>query len=176
MLPQRASAGQTGECGGAWAPLHPELLGSTGTGVGERRLMTSPSSTQVGDKFYRFIWTSCLLPSCQKAQTFGPPAISLGCLPTPESLNFLRVLSFAARDWHRLCKGNGWFSHQSAFGICMLIFMQERIWRLKMCFQTQGYISQSNWRRNTLRRNVFFLRRDGHMFLRPLARAKRFLF
>lgn len=126
----------------AWAPRHPELLGSTGTGLGERRLIT--------------IWTSCPLPSCQKAQTFGSPAISLGCLPTPECLNFLRALSFAARDWHRSCKGNGWFSHWPAFGICTLTFMQERIWRLKMCFWTQGYISRSNRRRNTLQRNVFF--------------------
>lgn len=125
----------------AWAPRHPEVLGSTGTGLRERRLIT--------------IWTSCPLPSCQKAQTFGSPAISLGCLPTPECLNFLRALSFAARDWHRSCKGNGWFSHWPAFGICTLTFMQERIWRLKMCFWTQGYISRSNRRRNTLQRNVF---------------------
>lgn len=126
----------------AWASHHPEPLGSTGTGLGERRLIT--------------IWTSCPLPSCQKAQTFGSPAISLGCLPTPECLNFLRALSFAARDWHRSCKGNGWFSHRPAFGICTLTFMQEHIWRLKTCFWTQGYISQSNRRRNTLQRNVFF--------------------
>lgn len=113
--------------GRAWAPFYPELLGSPGTDVGERQWITSPSSTWVGDKLYGFIWPSCLSPSCQKAWTFRPPAISPGCLSTPEHLNFFHALSFAASAWCRVCKWNGWLSHESAFGICTLTFMWEHI-------------------------------------------------
>lgn len=104
------------------------------------------------------------LPS-REPWTFRPPAISPGCLSDPESLNFLDALSFAASAWHRVCKGNSWLSHESAFCSCTLTFMQEHIWRFKTheCFQTESYISQSNPWRNAFQRNVFLKDREPHV-------------
>lgn len=174
MLPQRTSAKQTGKWGG-FGLLHAELLGSTGTGVGERQWTTSPSNPWVGDKLWGFVWPSCPSPSCQEAWTFRPPAISLGCSSTPESLNFLHALSYAASAWYRVCKGSGWLSHQSAFGICTLTFMQENFWRFKICvFKLRAMCLRAPGG-GMLSREMSFLRREVHMFLGPLERAKQFL-
>lgn len=60
---------------------------------------------------------------------FRTLSYSPGCSFTPESLNFLKALSFAAGATG--CARETELSRESAFGVCTPTSMWERIWRSK---------------------------------------------